>query len=61
MVESLGFNGYILPSRLISLDCLKGLFSQPIMVEFSQQWSSQLFIKRLRIYESHIFELWIKT
>ena len=43
MVESLGFNGYILPSRLIGLDCLKRLFSQPIMVECSQEWSSQLF------------------
>ena len=44
MVENLGFNGYILPPRSIGLDYLKRFFSQPIIFEYSQGWSFQLFI-----------------
>ena len=44
MVESLGFNGYILPSCSCGLGYLKMFFSQPAMVEYSQKWSFQLFI-----------------
>ena len=67
MVKSQGFHGNILPLCSIGLDDLKRFFSQTIMVEYSQEWLFQLFVDmvihflQLRIYESHIFELRIKT